>query len=103
MLVRLESGVGRDMSGGERAVKSAKGSMKVESLSLSLGGIVGCFKVGWAQTGILISTCRGFVLSVPAVAAAASHPGVGGQSDTKGEHSLPLDRKVEKDPDRASG
>ena len=48
VLVRLESGVGRDISGGEMAVISANVSMKMDWLKLILGGVLGCFKSGCA-------------------------------------------------------
>ncbi len=67
VFVRLESGVGRDMSGGESAVISAKGSMKVEWVNARRGGILDCFSTGCAHVGILISTCLALPLSTPDV------------------------------------
>ena len=105
---RLVSGKGRDMSGDDRAATSVSvnGSRKVDWLNLSLGGSVDCFTRGCAQSGIWISTCLGVARPAPPLAVVqsrvrAASPGVRGESEIQVE-SLPVDRKVEIDPDRAS-
>lgn len=106
VLVRLVSGVGRDIFSGESAETSVNGSRNIDWLNLSRGGMSGCFSTGCAQSGIRISTCLGFALSLAAAVTwpsrwAGVRPGVSGNSVT-GDGSLPLDRKVEKEPYRAS-
>ena len=59
VLALLESGVGRDISGGEIATISAKGSTNVDLVRFSRGGTFGRLTTGCAHSGIFISTYLG--------------------------------------------
>ena len=100
VLVRLVSGVGRDISGEDKLVTSEEGSVKVDWRKANRGAALDCFRTGCAQSGICISTCRGLFLS--AVLDLNTKPGgADDQSVSRGESLLALDRKVVMDPDLA--
>ena len=93
VLARLDSGVGREISGGESAATSANVSKNVESLKATWGGVLGCFSVGCAQLGICISTCRGAARSGAAEGLREDRV----ESDLLGE-LLSVEYQVEKEP-----
>lgn len=99
VFVRLESGVGRDMSGGEIAAMSANVSKKMDRLSLTLGGVFGCFRSGCANLGIWISTCLGLDRAPAAVESSLE----GGKVTAVSGGSLSRDKNVENEPDLDSG